>query len=51
MPEDSKNAVDDDNFYKSGDIGYFDQDGILNVVDRKKDVFKYNSHHVWSIIR
>lgn len=44
MPEASKNAFDEENFVRTGDIGYFDEDGILSVVDRKKDIFK-NPHY------
>lgn len=39
-------AIDDDQFYKTGDVGYMNQRGILSIVDRKKDIFKYHMHHV-----
>lgn len=32
---------DDEGFIKSGDLGHFDEDGYLYIVDRKKDVLKY----------
>lgn len=31
-------AIDQDGFFRTGDIGHFDNDGNLFVVDRKKDV-------------
>ena len=34
---------------KSGDIGYFDEDGFLYVIDRKKEVFKYQGYQIFPI--
>jgi 4-coumarate--CoA ligase len=31
---------------KTGDIGYFNEDLSLMVVDRKKDIFKWKGYHV-----
>lgn len=36
----------DDGFFRTGDIGHFDEDGNLFLVDRKKDILKYMSNHV-----
>jgi acyl-CoA synthetase (AMP-forming)/AMP-acid ligase II len=45
-PEATKSVVNADGFFKTGDIGYFNDDGILHVIDRKKEIFKYFMHHV-----
>jgi len=37
-PEQTKEVFTDDGWLKTGDIGYFDQDGFLFLVDRSKDM-------------
>lgn len=32
----------------SGDIGFFDDDGFLFIIDRQKEMLKYNNYHVSS---
>ncbi|KAH0462039.1 hypothetical protein IEQ34_009614 [Dendrobium chrysotoxum] len=38
--------IDRNGWLKTGDIGYFDQDGYLFIVDRLKDVIKYKGFQV-----
>ncbi|CAH2100712.1 unnamed protein product [Euphydryas editha] len=35
-------CFDEDGFFKTGDIGYYDENKYLYVVDRIKDIIKYN---------
>lgn len=42
----TSDAFDEEDFFKSGDIGYFDQDGYLYVVDRIKDIIKYKGYQI-----
>ncbi|XP_022209477.2 4-coumarate--CoA ligase 2-like [Drosophila obscura] len=43
-PEATKKVYDKDNWIYSGDLGYVDDDGFLYIVDRKKDLLKYQSN-------
>ncbi|XP_062131556.1 luciferin 4-monooxygenase [Drosophila sulfurigaster albostrigata] len=36
-----------DGWINLGDLGYFDNDNNLILVDRKKDLLKYKSNHYW----
>lgn len=38
--------LDPEGWLHSGDIGRFDKDGLLYVVDRKKDIIKYGNYQI-----
>ncbi|XP_029664069.1 4-coumarate--CoA ligase 1-like isoform X2 [Formica exsecta] len=40
-PEATKNTIDKEGWLHSGDIGYFDEDGELFIIDRIKELIKY----------
>ena len=45
-PAATKDALDEDGFIKTGDIGYVDERGFVYVIDRKKEIFKYKGHQI-----
>ncbi|XP_059608149.1 uncharacterized protein LOC132255990 [Phlebotomus argentipes] len=45
-PDAMKEVIDDDGWVHTGDVGFFDQDGYLHYVERKKESIKYKLYHV-----
>lgn len=41
-----KDDLDDEGFYKTGDIAYYDEDGYFYIVDRLKELIKYKAGQV-----
>ncbi|XP_049824752.1 uncharacterized protein LOC109607209 isoform X2 [Aethina tumida] len=44
--QDITDNIDEEGYYKTGDVGYYDDDECIYVVDRIKEMFKYQSWHI-----
>ncbi|KAF8469078.1 hypothetical protein BDZ91DRAFT_781993 [Kalaharituber pfeilii] len=45
-PEATKNAITEDGYFKTGDVGYVDKEGNLYITDRVKELIKYKGFQV-----
>lgn len=43
---DSTNHFDEDGFFKTGDLAYYDEDKCFYIVGRIKEMFKYNTYQI-----
>jgi long-chain acyl-CoA synthetase len=46
-PDETARAMTDDGFFKSGDIGLWDEQGYVKIVDRKKDMILVSGFNVF----
>ncbi|EDW75958.1 uncharacterized protein Dwil_GK15213 [Drosophila willistoni] len=46
-PLQTQKTFDSESWFHTGDLGYFDEDNNLYIVDRKKDIFKCKGFHYW----
>ncbi|OPH33129.1 AMP-binding protein [Moraxella atlantae] len=46
-PEATRESMTDDGFFKSGDIGIMDEQGLIKIVDRKKDMILVSGFNVY----
>ncbi|MBD3255452.1 MAG: AMP-binding protein [Candidatus Lokiarchaeota archaeon] len=47
-PEETKKAIDKDDFLHTGDVGIMDEDGYVKIVDRTKDMIIVSGYKVYS---
>ncbi|HVL91370.1 MAG TPA: long-chain fatty acid--CoA ligase [Actinomycetota bacterium] len=47
QPEESKGVFTEDGWFRTGDIGYADQDGYIFLIDRKKDLVIVSGFNVY----
>jgi long-chain acyl-CoA synthetase len=46
-PEETANVFTADGFFKSGDMGFMDENGFVKIVDRKKDMILVSGFNVY----
>ncbi|XP_022227768.2 4-coumarate--CoA ligase 1 isoform X3 [Drosophila obscura] len=46
-PEATLQMQDSEGWFHTGDLGYFDEQNFLYIVDRKKEILKYQGLHYW----
>ena len=46
-PSDTAEVMTEDGFFKTGDIGYMDEEGYFFIVDRKKDMILVSGFNVY----
>ncbi|XP_062132979.1 uncharacterized protein LOC133843440 [Drosophila sulfurigaster albostrigata] len=46
-PVETERMQDSEGWFHTGDLGYFDDKNFLYIVDRKKEVLKYQGLHYW----
>ncbi len=47
-PQATADTIDTDGWLHTGDIVYYDEDGYIFIVDRLKELIKYNGYQVLS---
>ncbi|XP_012259397.2 linear gramicidin synthase subunit C-like [Athalia rosae] len=48
-PKATAETIDEEGWLHSGDLGYFDEDGEIFVIERLKEVMKYRGQHISAI--
>ena len=46
-PLETAQVLDNEGWFHTGDLGYMDENNFLYVVERKKEILKYQGHHYW----